>query len=64
MSSGSVIGVTSATGVSMTLHGGRTSLISEVECPPETYSLENSLSHCSSEQSPMVILIYYFINDS
>ncbi|XP_043675254.1 F-actin-uncapping protein LRRC16A isoform X2 [Vespula pensylvanica] len=53
MSSGSVIGVTSATGVSMTLHGGRTSLISEVECPPETYSLENSLSHCSSEQSPM-----------
>ncbi|KAG7202434.1 hypothetical protein KM043_018741 [Ampulex compressa] len=53
MSSGSVIGVTSAVSVSTTLPGGRTSLASEEECPPETYSLTNSIGQCSSDQSPM-----------
>ncbi|XP_043261549.1 F-actin-uncapping protein LRRC16A isoform X4 [Colletes gigas] len=53
MSSGSVIGVTSTVGVSTTLPIGRTSLASEEDCPPETYSLVNSISQCSSDQSPM-----------
>lgn len=53
MSSGSVIGVTSTVGVS-TLPVGRISIASEENCPPETYSLVNSISQCSSDQSPMV----------
>ncbi|KZC12149.1 Leucine-rich repeat-containing protein 16A [Dufourea novaeangliae] len=53
MSSGSVIGVTSTVGVSTTLAIGRTSLASEEDCPPETYSLINSIGQCSSDQSPM-----------
>ncbi|XP_012340921.1 F-actin-uncapping protein LRRC16A isoform X5 [Apis florea] len=53
MSSGSVIGVTSTVGVSTTLPIGRTSIASEEDCPPETYSLVNSISQCSSDQSPM-----------
>ncbi|XP_053971813.1 F-actin-uncapping protein LRRC16A isoform X5 [Hylaeus volcanicus] len=53
MSSGSVIGVTSTVGVSTTLPIGRTSLASEDDCPPETYSLVNSIGQCSSDQSPM-----------
>ncbi|XP_076169556.1 capping protein regulator and myosin 1 linker 1 leucine rich repeat protein isoform X5 [Ptiloglossa arizonensis] len=53
MSSGSVIGVTSTVGVSTTLPIGRTSLASEEDCPPETYSLVNSIGQCSSDQSPM-----------
>ncbi|XP_006568383.2 F-actin-uncapping protein LRRC16A isoform X5 [Apis mellifera] len=52
MSSGSVIGVTSTVGVS-TLPVGRISIASEEDCPPETYSLVNSISQCSSDQSPM-----------
>ncbi|XP_076383470.1 capping protein regulator and myosin 1 linker 1 leucine rich repeat protein isoform X8 [Megalopta genalis] len=53
MSSGSVIGVTSTVGVSTTLAIGRASLASEEDCPPETYSLVNSIGQCSSDQSPM-----------
>ncbi|XP_050573500.1 F-actin-uncapping protein LRRC16A isoform X4 [Bombus affinis] len=53
MSSGSVIGVTSTVGVSTALPIGRTSIASEEDCPPETYSLVNSISQCSSDQSPM-----------
>ncbi|XP_070167015.1 F-actin-uncapping protein LRRC16A isoform X3 [Polyergus mexicanus] len=51
MSSGSVIGVTSATGVSMTLPP-RSSLVSEEETP-ETCSLANSIGPCVNDQSPM-----------
>lgn len=54
MSSGSVIGVTSTVGVSTALPIGRTSITSEEDCPPETYSLVNSIGQCSSDQSPMV----------
>ncbi|XP_029177752.1 F-actin-uncapping protein LRRC16A isoform X4 [Nylanderia fulva] len=50
MSSGSVIGVTSASGMSMTLPPGRSSLVSE-EDTPETCSLANSIGPC--DQSPM-----------
>ncbi|KAK1125436.1 hypothetical protein K0M31_005802 [Melipona bicolor] len=53
MSSGSVIGVTSTVGVSTALPIGRTSITSEEDCPPETYSLVNSIGQCSSDQSPM-----------
>nr|XP_031826423.1 F-actin-uncapping protein LRRC16A isoform X10 [Nomia melanderi] len=53
MSSGSVIGVTSTVGVSTSLAIGRSSLASEEDCPPETYSLVNSIGQCSSDQSPM-----------
>lgn len=53
MSSGSVIGVTSTVGVSTALPVGRTSIASEEDCPPETYSLVNSIGQCSSDQSPM-----------
>ncbi|CAK9797045.1 F-actin-uncapping protein LRRC16A [Anthophora quadrimaculata] len=53
MSSGSVIGVTSSVGVSTALPVGRTSIASEEDCPPETYSLVNSISQCSNDQSPM-----------
>ncbi|XP_078047682.1 capping protein regulator and myosin 1 linker 1 leucine rich repeat protein isoform X2 [Augochlora pura] len=53
MSSGSVIGVTSTVGVSTSLAIGRASLASEEDCPPETYSLVNSIGQCSSDQSPM-----------
>ncbi|XP_012165742.1 F-actin-uncapping protein LRRC16A isoform X4 [Bombus terrestris] len=53
MSSGSVIGVTSTVGVSTALPIGRTSIASEEDCPPETYSLVNSIGQCSSDQSPM-----------
>lgn len=65
MSSGSVIGVTSTVGVSTALPVGRTSIASEEDCPPETYSLVNSIGQCSSDQSPMVktqifyLCIYY-----
>ncbi|CAL1687371.1 unnamed protein product [Lasius platythorax] len=52
MSSGSVIGVTSASGVSMTLPPGRSSLVSE-EDTPETCSLANSIGPCVNDQSPM-----------
>ncbi|XP_020298120.1 F-actin-uncapping protein LRRC16A isoform X3 [Pseudomyrmex gracilis] len=52
ISSGSVIGVTSASGVSMTLPPGRASLVSEEDCPPETCSLANSIGQCI-DQSPM-----------
>ncbi|XP_050444519.1 F-actin-uncapping protein LRRC16A isoform X3 [Cataglyphis hispanica] len=52
MSSGSVIGVTSASGVSMTLPPGRSSLVSEEETP-ETCSLANSIGPCVNDQSPM-----------
>lgn len=54
MSSGSVIGVTSASGVSMSLPPGRASLASEEDCPPETCSLADSIGQCVSDQSPMV----------
>lgn len=54
MSSGSVIGVTSASGISMTLPPGRASLASEEDCPPETCSLADSIGQCVSDQSPMV----------
>ncbi|XP_012137732.1 capping protein regulator and myosin 1 linker 1 leucine rich repeat protein isoform X4 [Megachile rotundata] len=53
MSSGSVIGVTSTVGTSTTLPVGRTSIASEEDCPPETYSLVNSISQRSNDQSPM-----------
>ncbi|XP_026675435.1 F-actin-uncapping protein LRRC16A isoform X3 [Ceratina calcarata] len=62
ISSGSVIGVTSSVGtVTATaaagslppLVGGRTSITSEEDCPPETYSLANSIGGRSSDQSPM-----------
>ncbi|CAK9833364.1 F-actin-uncapping protein LRRC16A [Anthophora retusa] len=53
MSSGSVIGVTSSVGVSTALPVGRTSIASEEDCPPETYSLVNSIGQCSNDQSPM-----------
>ncbi|XP_072744618.1 F-actin-uncapping protein LRRC16A isoform X4 [Anoplolepis gracilipes] len=52
MSSGSVIGVTSASGMSMTLPPGRSSLVSEEETP-ETCSLANSIGPCVNDQSPM-----------
>ncbi|XP_011258591.1 F-actin-uncapping protein LRRC16A isoform X3 [Camponotus floridanus] len=52
MSSGSVIGVTSASGVSITLPPGRSSLVSEEETP-ETCSLANSIGPCVNDQSPM-----------
>lgn len=54
MSSGSVIGVTSTVGISTALPIGRTSLASEDDCPPEPYSLVNSIGPCSTDQSPMV----------
>ncbi|XP_018349807.1 PREDICTED: F-actin-uncapping protein LRRC16A isoform X4 [Trachymyrmex septentrionalis] len=53
MSSGSVIGVTSASGVSMTLPPGRVNLMSEEDCPPETCSLADSIGQCVNDQSPM-----------
>jgi len=56
MSSGSVIGVTSASGVSMTLPPGRVNLMSEEDCPPETCSLADSIGQCVNDQSPMVEL--------
>jgi len=55
-----VIGVTSASGVSMTLPPGRASLVSEEDCPPETCSLVNSIGQCVSDQSPMVIFSLIF----
>lgn len=61
MSSGSVIGVTSTVGVSTALPVGRTSIASEEDCPPETYSLVNSIGQCSSDQSPMVKNAIFFI---
>ena len=61
MSSGSVIGVTSTVGVSTALPIGRTSIASEEDCPPETYSLVNSIGQCSSDQSPMVKNAIFFI---
>ncbi|CAL7935773.1 unnamed protein product [Xylocopa violacea] len=53
MSSGSVIGVTSTVSVSTALPVGRSSITSEEDCPPETYSLVNSICQCSSDPSPM-----------
>ncbi|XP_012283154.1 F-actin-uncapping protein LRRC16A isoform X2 [Orussus abietinus] len=53
MSSGSVIGIGSAAGVSMTLIGGRASLVSEEDCPPDPYSLVNTMVPHSNDQSPM-----------
>lgn len=57
MSSGSVIGVTSASGMSMTLPPGRASLASEEEDPPETCSLADSIGQCVNDQSPMVRIL-------
>lgn len=57
MSSGSVIGVTSASGMSITLPPGRSSLVSE-EDTPETCSLANSIGPC--DQSPMVRFFEFF----
>jgi len=59
MSSGSVIGVTSASGVSITLPPGRSSLVSEEETP-ETCSLANSIGPCVNDQSPMVRFFEFF----
>lgn len=48
-----MIGVTSASGVSMTLPPGRVNLMSEEDCPPETCSLADSIGQCVNDQSPM-----------
>ncbi|XP_015588505.1 F-actin-uncapping protein LRRC16A isoform X2 [Cephus cinctus] len=53
MSSGSVIGVSTAAGVSIKLASGRTSLVSEEDGPSENFLLENTIGQHSGDQSPM-----------